>query len=783
MAAPRPPPRRTKRGRDAVDFDLDALDGLAKRLRQEKRDRRDALAAAALAQQALPTGGVPPGPPPGQTNVPPQGQQPVPGQPTDPAPEVPVGEPEEEITVETVIDKFITDYGGFGVAGIAIANPALREYIRDWLQYPTGDLSIRIAGIIQAMMESSGIGDAWNGGLPIHIFLLHWSHLQHPWVIDDTPEVEWLQAACAMHRAGATEVEMEEFLGLFEQFKALAVPGTHPLIGPVNRGAGSTEDHLVGIREQIWGYAVQGADSYANDIADADDIRDQLVDRQAVDVDMRGSSPARLLWDILWSQARRTFVALNPAPADQTRWNVLFEGAYRAAYLSRRYHFPSTTTAERTAQDICTFINNTRMAARTAATEQWQQGNIKIKSESDVSYENRRAIYMAAPTADWGHGPYDEALWPARMERVYDAYIVRLEAELSEDDALWDTEVDELHFLKGRSSIQILLPYWLQDMPGNRYVTSVLKPVMFWTALSKLEPQWQAAFIAARTLPSEFEPSEAELRATHATVLTASNNLSGYPFGPNQERASVAWNAFLDQLLEDVDGVLRGRFEDMRDDVNTTSWRYGGDAVLPPPRAVDESDPRLCRRALSIVTKALDTQCHEAWEAAVAATPVGVARDAMNQRYQSMKDFHSRDGRWYRPHDDEPMPSRAQDIAKNFGPGTGRGGPAGNWVFHSKAGSGTFGHAGVWVQKDDANTVIARMVMKETYLGIGWNRAWLWNGEYRWRFPEEFRIVDTLKRYQDSDNIIRYISYGIYERFRMHRIYMEVCRLACLSRL
>lgn len=122
-------------------------------------------------------------------------------------------------------------------------------------------------------------------------------------------------------------------------------------------------------------------------------------------------------------------------------------------------------------------------------------------------------------------------------------------------------------------------------------------------------------------------------------------------------------------------------------------------------------------------------------------------------------------------------------MATNIGFDTAKFG--GRWTFLETAGTGAFGHAGLWVQYDSAARIIGRKIIKETYLKRrrDWDDAAVWLPPNLHKWPREAGIQGKLSMLAQAFNIVQLQTYKVYEEKRMYRLYMEYCEHSDLSTL
>ncbi|CZT22160.1 uncharacterized protein RCC_08029 [Ramularia collo-cygni] len=611
--------------------------------------------------------------------------------------------------------------------------------------------------IIAAMINSKGDGVVWDNPLPIHIFLTYWPDLEHPWTDGDSPEVQWLQGACAFTRAGASDLELEKYVEAYEEFKALSVLEGYPLVGPTNLDPGPLVDHLVDLKGQIWDHAVAGAASLADNDEDAASFTQQLTDQRDKGPATRGS-PVRFVWELLWGQARTSFSKKEPPGEEQAEFDVLLEEAYRLVEMSERFRFPPRITMEMAPEDVCQSIDELRRQSVDEAVQEWDRGNIT----NDGSFNQRRDRFLNEIGEDgytgWGYGPRDEVRWERNIAKSFSKFSARFNAERPPGLALWD-EVMKLTYLKARFNMEVLLPHWPLDMPAAGYVVPRAKPAMFEKAIELMTSQWEIAIDQAEAAIGEVDEYQAnadQMRTQYDQVLRDARNLTEWPILPDQFRLSFAWDALYERLPQSTDVVARSRIDDLRKDVYEANWRFGDQSILPLPIDDDESLESYTSRLSPHVQEARKAAPFAAWQSLIDRTPVGAEKDGWTARFQVMKQSANRNGRYYRPGQRAAAVPPLPLGGRRLGPGSGRGAPAGTWKFLATAGIGGHGHAG-------------------SYLRSNWNKPRMWHRDQNFRVPLEYKIVSDLNALEQSVNVIRYISYGIYERLRMHRIYMELC--------
>lgn len=101
----------------------------------------------------------------------------------------------------------------------------------------------------------------------------------------------------------------------------------------------------------------------------------------------------------------------------------------------------------------------------------------------------------------------------------------------------------------------------------------------------------------------------------------------------------------------------------------------------------------------------------------------------------------------------------------------------GHWNFHSSLGEGGFGHAGLWIKFDRSGNIIARVAVKETYVGEGhWQENHLfWDGDIADRKPNEAAMQQRIQEYEDALNVVKCYGYAVHESLTMIRVYLEYC--------
>lgn len=125
----------------------------------------------------------------------------------------------------------------------------------------------------------------------------------------------------------------------------------------------------------------------------------------------------------------------------------------------------------------------------------------------------------------------------------------------------------------------------------------------------------------------------------------------------------------------------------------------------------------------------------------------------------------------------------AARYAKALGFGTELDG-GDSWSFHSSLGKGGNGHAGLWIQRDDMENIIDRIVIKETWLGredwkdISKGGVLRKAGKTNGRMAEEAYIHTVLTGMEGSDQCIVDIrASSLYDDLFMYRLYLEHCEV------
>ncbi|KXS97366.1 hypothetical protein AC578_9614 [Pseudocercospora eumusae] len=100
----------------------------------------------------------------------------------------------------------------------------------------------------------------------------------------------------------------------------------------------------------------------------------------------------------------------------------------------------------------------------------------------------------------------------------------------------------------------------------------------------------------------------------------------------------------------------------------------------------------------------------------------------------------------------------------------------GYWINKGILGKGGWGCASIWLRYNANGSIVERVVTKEGYLGSKWDSERYWHGPKADRVPLEYILQRTLSNLPKANNIVHCLAYGLYERFRMYRLYMEYCQ-------
>lgn len=675
-------------------------------------------------------------------------------------------------------------------------HPGLLAYLRQHQEYRDRPaFTFMLMAMIQKFSQDEE--DAgWDHILPLEIFRKHWWELEHPWVGRgvvleqyDTPAVKWLELADGVY-AGGGKASLQEFVGIYDDAKAFATPEVYPLEDPrVNDGSLSVTEYLQALEEDVWNFAIEAASAHTQDVAATNEMRIELADR--LEVRRRNGKPLNLVapccWSTYWSQLRLAFDSRNPSVATQARFGKLFEGAYQLSKLSRVYRLPPQILPDLSPEEMWDAVEACRLKSVANFLPQWGRSILRRPHEDNDAFQQRRDDFTVATSSNdvlsWGYGPLHEIDWIANKERSYSTFELRTTL-LQDYDQVWML-VEDLHFLKRRLKMVFLVPDWPSQRTTRDYVDNVLQPMMYRKALEIVEQEWQDAIAGAALLGDDGELSAADLQRFHDTMVTEATAGNTIPFAPDHAKLLFAWEPIIAKLNDGrlVNPVTRGRIEDMYSVAKQTSRRYKNEFLMPHPWSDNETVDNYCE---GLSATLWDDHCslyQASWNALKAAASEGDEMRAIDERIDEMEAFYARTGAYYRADEDQPWrPSRAQQ-ARQLGSGTNRANiaPAGNWTFIETAGGGTFGHAGVWARHNITGDIIEKIIVKETYLTISWDQPWLWHGNIRRRVPKEYRIVKRRNRLANSQNIVRYLAYGIYESLRMHRIYMEVSGLSSVA--
>ncbi|KXT14924.1 hypothetical protein AC579_3058 [Pseudocercospora musae] len=80
------------------------------------------------------------------------------------------------------------------------------------------------------------------------------------------------------------------------------------------------------------------------------------------------------------------------------------------------------------------------------------------------------------------------------------------------------------------------------------------------------------------------------------------------------------------------------------------------------------------------------------------------------------------------------------------------------WVNKGILGKGAWGCASIWLRYNANGSIVERVVTKESYLPNKWDEK------------------NALSKPPKANNVVHCLAYGLYERFRMYRLYMEYCQ-------
>lgn len=143
-----------------------------------------------------------------------------------------------------------------------------------------------------------------------------------------------------------------------------------------------------------------------------------------------------------------------------------------------------------------------------------------------------------------------------------------------------------------------------------------------------------------------------------------------------------------------------------------------------------------------------------------------------NQRRAIRKALQPR-GLDYPPHEPDPqvkLRGAADADALGFDSRRSGVGNGGHWHFEGIIGSGSYGHAGLWVQFNDSGEMVERMVVKECYLDERFNNRSNWVGGIRRRVVKEDMITRNLSKLEGSGNVVASLGYAVYESRMMFRM-------------
>jgi hypothetical protein len=283
---------------------------------------------------------------------------------------------------------------------------------------------------------------------------------------------------------------------------------------------------------------------------------------------------------------------------------------------------------------------------------------------------------------------------------------------------------------------------------------------------------------------TEFNPFGATLTTIQADRTAMDNivSLGNFAHGLGFSRKTRAWN---DLAVMTVDNTLpveilrniEGRYNDLYDVVMDFVDDFGVffDPAVPLIPQPNPLTAEYCQRLVRHIRTRKNRVIQGMWSiyrecvlfnlTAAQALQEG-QRDIARQRLRLF-------GFEKVPHLDTnlfPPIQTQRDMAVALGFDQGRVDVPGNWTFHETAGSGSWGHAGLWVERDLQGLISNRIVVKESYLRDGFNKHNYWVGNTCRRVVKEENITRYLTRLPNSSNIVRSEAYGVYEKLNMYRV-------------
>ncbi|KAF2216806.1 hypothetical protein CERZMDRAFT_92878 [Cercospora zeae-maydis SCOH1-5] len=199
-----------------------------------------------------------------------------------------------------------------------------------------------------------------------------------------------------------------------------------------------------------------------------------------------------------------------------------------------------------------------------------------------------------------------------------------------------------------------------------------------------------------------------------------------------------------------------------------------GTFVMPPDFPTGVSAQQFCENLMMAINQSRVNRVKPSWDAASAA---------LQERFRKMTEFVTAN---YDPYfADQHEPERRPPLAIPFDDAnqTVFFDAGGKWHQVGYIGGGATANVLLWYKVNPWNMIVDRVAGKEMYLEP--ENQWLspeyWEVPIHDRIPREYALARSLNDL-NVENAVRHRDYGLYEKYVMIRLYLEVCEFGDLNK-
>ncbi|KAF7188039.1 Serine/threonine-protein kinase KIN3 [Pseudocercospora fuligena] len=237
---------------------------------------------------------------------------------------------------------------------------------------------------------------------------------------------------------------------------------------------------------------------------------------------------------------------------------------------------------------------------------------------------------------------------------------------------------------------------------------------------------------------------------------------------------NAQWSGRLSQLAAlNLTRRMQIRFNDLFDRIKELAKDNNG-LIFPHEMPTGATVGKYCDALNDEITDVLVGSVYNQW--------VGRNRNSETRaRYGRLRSHVAAGHAPYGPDQESPTKNKSATISDragrlSFGSERAILPEQGYWMNKGILGKGAWGCASIWLRYNANGSIVERVVTKEGYLGSKWDLEQYWHGPKADRVPLEYILQRALSKSPKADNVVHCQAYGLYERFRMYRLYMEYCQ-------